>query len=103
VVTKTVETSSPNKVLADWLSANEISVAQCSRDLDYHSNYVYKLLARVNPVSITTDVIGRLLMTYGPDGPAWPVAQALIAQREREAQSAPPARRGTGPLRRRVK
>lgn len=79
--TKVVEQSSPNKVLREWLKSHGISLAQCTRDMGYKSNYVFLLLSP-NPAKqrpVTYEVIGRLLYTYGISGPALRMIEAMKA------------------------
>lgn len=74
----------PNQVLKDWIESCSISMAQCTRDLGYQSNYIFLLLSPTNPRPITYEVLGRLFYTYGDAGPARAVADAMRADRERE-------------------
>lgn len=84
----------PHEVLLAWILKQGKSIADFGRDMNY--SYTHALLVTNGTRNLEEATIGRLLITYGPDGPAWPVAQALIAQRA--DQAAAPARRGTGPL-----
>jgi len=75
--TKTKDIATPNQLLADWLKARDKSIAQMCRDCGYISGYPYQLLLKAHPRPITHEVVGRLLIVYGLDGPAVAMAEAI--------------------------
>lgn len=96
-----LQDTSPDDRLRGWIDRSGLNIPQFAREMGYSYNHALLVVKGERP--ITEETLGRLLITYGPDGPAWPVAQALVAKREREAQAEKPARRGTGPLGRKAK
>lgn len=79
--TKYKSETTPNKILSDWLKEQSKSIAQFQREIGYLSGYGYLLLSSTNPRPITYEVIGRLLIVYGLDGPAVAMAEAMRAAR----------------------
>jgi hypothetical protein len=76
MITKPIAATTANQILAVWLKAHDKSIAQLCRDCGYISGYPYQLLLR-HPRPITYEVIGRLLVIYGLDGPAVAMAKAM--------------------------
>ena len=73
-----------NEILRHWLKSQKKSVADFNREMGYWSNYAYQLTAIHNPRPITHETIGRLLVTYGLDGPALKIAEAVRKEQNGE-------------------
>lgn len=74
---------SPNQILAKWLRSKRMTIAQFNREMCYMSGYGYYLLSKTHPRTITHEVIGRLLIRYGVDGPAIAIAEEIRAGDEK--------------------
>lgn len=80
------ERKAPHELLREWVTEEEMSVADFARQMGY--SYTHALLICNGTRNIEDAVVGRLLIVYGPEGPAWLVAQALVAARTAAAQPA---------------
>lgn len=69
----------PRQILRSWLKNKGISISQCNRDCGYQSNYMMLITSPTNARKMTYEVIGRLLVTYGIEGPAIAIASAMRA------------------------
>ena len=76
--------ATPNELLRRWLKSQHKTVADFNREMGYWSNYAYQLTAVHNPRPITHETIGRLLVTYGLDGPALKIAEAVRKEQNGE-------------------
>jgi len=81
------EQKEPSQILRSWLEDEGISISQCNRDCGYQSNYMMLITSPTNPRKMTYEVVGRLLVTYGIDGPAITLAAAM---RDEQANTQPP-------------
>ena len=71
--------NTPESILQTWVRSQKKSKAQFCRDVGYKSNYGYLLLNASDPRPVTFEVVGRLLVVYGADGPAAAIAEAMRA------------------------
>lgn len=74
-----ITNASPEKILSDWAKANRLNISELGRALGYQSNHLQLVVGPNQKRQVNFDLIGRLLYTFGTEGPALEMAEAMKA------------------------